>query len=92
MKRTEWWLKLKPPIRAWLIANDALPAEFILEITRASGLTESAAYCASEQQPTPGLHIDDDAVGGKETLADREIPDPAAPSSCATVGSREGGR
>ena len=63
----QWWPKLKPATRAWLIENngDAIPAELIEEIAAAGGAADLT-----------GAQLADAAVDWVEAVANDEQPAP----------------
>ena len=78
MSIEQWWPKLKPSTREWLIDNngDAVPAEVLREIEDAGGAAASGAWWVGESGPS-GFYFSDaavdwiEAVGNGETPADR---------------------
>lgn len=76
MEIEEWWSKLTPTTREWLIENngDAVPAEILEEITRAAGAAAGDAWWVGERsdgEPT-GFTLSDEAIDWIETTANDE--------------------
>lgn len=79
MNIDEWWPKLKPSTRAWLIENngDALPAEVVAEIASAGGPVSSDAWWVGQGGPS-GLYMPDAAIDWIEAVANGEVPERGA--------------
>ena len=77
MSMEQWWPKLKPSTREWLIENngDAVPAEVVLEITKAGGVVSSGAWWVGESGPSV-LYFSDEAVDWIDEVGNGEIPKP----------------
>jgi hypothetical protein len=74
MINEQWWSRLKPATRAWLIDNngDAVPDDVATEVATAGGPV--AAEVAAENGPQPGLFYPDDIVDWVEEIANDEDP------------------
>jgi len=68
-----WWPKLEPSTRQWLIAHngEALPAEVVAEIRRAGGSVASDASSVDDGT-APGSFLPDAAVDWIEAAANEE--------------------
>ncbi len=75
MSIADWWPKLQPSTRDWLIANngDAVPAAMVVEITEAVGPDTSDEWVG--QDGPAGLYLSDAAVDWIEAVANEETPD-----------------
>jgi hypothetical protein len=71
----QWWPKLKPSTREWLIENngDALPPDIIVEITAAGGSTSSDASRIGDSDSS-GFYISDEESDWIEAVANGETP------------------
>ncbi len=80
MSIEQWWPKVKPSTREWLIENngDALPAEIVADVTWAGGSITSDAWWVGQTGPT-GFFISDEATDWIEEIANNE--DPETPTS-----------
>ena len=69
----EWWPRLSPETREWLIANngDAVPARVVEEITRAGGAVATDAHRVGHSGPVG--HLSDDVVDWVEAVANGEL-------------------
>lgn len=77
MSMEQWWPKLEPSTRDWLIANngDAVPPEVVAEISRAGGAVASDAWWVGESGPS-AFWFSDAAVDWIEAVANGEPPKP----------------
>ncbi len=77
MTMEQWWPRLKPSAREWLIANngDAVPAEMVTEITNAGGDVAGDAWWVGQSGPS-GFYFSDEAVDWIEAVANGETPEP----------------
>ena len=68
-----WWPRLQPSTRQWLIAHngEALPAEVAAEIRRSGGTAVSDASSVDEGSATHS-HLPDDAIDWIEAVANEE--------------------
>ena len=68
-----WWPKLQPSTRQWLIAHngEALPAEVAAEIRRVGGTAVRDASSVDEGSATRS-HLPDDAIDWIEAVANEE--------------------
>lgn len=76
MNIEQWWPKLKPLTREWLIENngDAVPAEVVVEIAEAGGKVDSDdAWWVGERGPS-GFYFSDEAVDWIEAVGNGEAP------------------
>jgi hypothetical protein len=73
MKMLEWWRKVDPEVRAWLIAHngEALDQNVIAGITAAGGDVTSNAWWIGEDNPT-GIYLSDEAIDWIEAAANGE--------------------
>ena len=71
----QWWPKLQPGTRDWLIANngDAVPATIVDEIAQAGGPAKSDPWWVEDDGST-GLLIPDEAIDWIEEIANNEKP------------------
>ena len=76
MSLEQWWPKLKPSTREWLIDNngDAVPAAVLGEIKDAGGSVASGAWWVGENGPS-GFHFSDEAVDWIDAVGNGETPD-----------------
>lgn len=76
MSIEQWWPKLKPSTRDWLIENngDAVPAEVLDEIEAAGGSVASAAWWVGENGPA-GFYFSDEAIDRIEAVGNGETPE-----------------
>ncbi|MDQ0679828.1 hypothetical protein QFZ30_003210 [Arthrobacter pascens] len=72
MNIDQWWPKLKPSTRAWLIENngDVLLAEVVAEIASVGG-------SVSQSGPS-GFYLSDAATDWIEAVANGEVPEGGA--------------
>ena len=68
-----WWPKLQPSTRQWLIAHngEALPPEVAAEVRRAGGTLATDASSVDESGAT-GSFLPDDAIDWIEAVANEE--------------------
>lgn len=80
MSIEQWWPKVRPLTREWLIENngDALPAHIVAEVAAAGGSITSDAWWVGQSGPS-GFFISDEAADWIEEIANGEDPD--TPSS-----------
>jgi hypothetical protein len=73
----QWWPKLKPSTREWLVENngDAVQAELVVEITEAGGSVASDAWWVGESGPS-GFYFSDEATDWIEAVGNGEAPEP----------------
>ncbi|WP_406633567.1 hypothetical protein [Pseudarthrobacter quantipunctorum] len=71
----QWWTKLQPSTRQWLINNngDQVPAAIVAEIAEAGGPASDDSWWASQDE-TPGHCFPDDAIDWVEATANEEEP------------------
>jgi hypothetical protein len=76
MSFEQWWSKVKPTTREWLIENngDAVPPEIVAEITAAGGSINSDSWWVGQSGPS-GFYISDEAADWIEAVANGETPD-----------------
>jgi hypothetical protein len=76
MNIDQWWPKLKPSTRAWLIENngDAVSAEVVAEIASVGGSAASDAGWVGQSSPS-GFYLSDDATDWIEAVANGELPE-----------------
>lgn len=76
MSLEQWWPKLKPSTRDWLIDNngDGTPAGVVAEIIAAGGAIASDAWWVGRSGPS-GFHFSDAAVDWIEAIANGEAPE-----------------
>lgn len=74
MGNEQWWSKLEPATREWLIANngDAVPERVAAEVAAAGGPV--AAAPAGEDDTLPGLFYRDEILDWVEETANTEDP------------------
>ena len=79
MNIDQWWPKLKPSTRAWLIENngDVLPAEVAAEIASVGGSVSSDASWVGQSGPS-GSYLSDVATDWIEAVANGEVPEGGA--------------
>ena len=80
MSIEQWWPRLSPETRGWLIEHngEALPTDVLNELARFGGEPTSETWWVGEQGPD-GLYLSDDAVDWIEAVANSE--DPTAPDN-----------
>lgn len=71
----QWWPKLKPTTREWLIENngDEVPAEVVAEIAEAGGPVSSDPWWVG--QGGPDRCLPDEATDWIEAVANGEKPE-----------------
>ena len=71
----QWWTKLQPSTRQWLINNngDQVPAAIVAEIAEAGGPASDDSWWAGQNE-TPGHYFPDDAIDWVEAAANEEEP------------------
>jgi len=76
MSIEQWWPKLKPSTRDWLVENngDAVPAEVIVEITETGGSVALDEWWVGESGPS-GFYFSDEATDWIEAVANGEAPE-----------------
>ena len=69
----QWWTKLQPSTRQWLINNngDQVPAAIVAEIAEAGGPASDDSWWAGQDE-TPGHYFPDDAIDWVEDTANDE--------------------
>ena len=72
MSIEQWWPRLKPSTREWLLENngDEVPAEVVAEIAEAGGPVASDPWWVG--QSTPGFYLPDEATDWIEAVANGE--------------------
>jgi hypothetical protein len=72
----QWWPRLKPSTRDWLIENngDVVPEEIVTEITHAGGMVTSHEWWVGEIDPS-GFYFSDEAADWIEAVANDETPE-----------------
>ncbi len=75
MSLDEWWPKLQPETRDWLVANngDVIPPHVRDEIITVAGPITADAWWVGEDSPS-GLQLCDAAVDWVEDFANGEDP------------------
>ncbi|MBT8162682.1 MULTISPECIES: hypothetical protein [Arthrobacter] len=73
MDMAQWWPRLKPSTREWLIGNngDVVPAEVIAEIADVGGQPDSDASWVGRSGPS-GFYLSDEAVDWIEAVGNGE--------------------
>jgi hypothetical protein len=73
MSIEQWWTKLQPSTREYLIENngDKVPPVVVAEIAEAGG-PDSADSWWADQNGTPGHYFPDDAIDWVEAIANDE--------------------
>ncbi len=81
MSIEQWWPKLRPPTREWLIENygDAVSAEVVAEITAAGGAITSDGWWVGQSGPS-GFYISDEGVDWIEAIGGDEDREPSSAS------------
>jgi len=76
MSIEQWWPKLKPSTREWLVENngDVVPVDIVAEITDAGGSVASDAWWVGESSPS-GFNFADEAADWIEAVANGEAPE-----------------
>ena len=71
----QWWTKLQPSTRQWLINNngDVVPAAVVSEIAEAGGPAGDDSWWASQDE-TPRHYFPDDAIDWVQATANEEEP------------------
>ena len=77
MSIEQWWPRLKPSTREWLVENngDAVPTELVVEIAEAGGTGASDDWWVGERGPS-GFYFSDEAVDWIEAVGNGEVPEP----------------
>ncbi len=77
MSIEQWWPKLAPATRDWLIENNggAVPAEMVVEITQAGGVVDSEAWWSGEYRARD-FYFSDEGVDWIEAVGNGEVPEP----------------
>ncbi|MCB5280292.1 hypothetical protein QK292_10115 [Arthrobacter sp. AL08] len=77
MSIEQWWPKLAPATRDWLIENNggAVPAEMVAEITQAGGVVDSGAWWSGEYR-AGDFYFSDEGVDWIEAVGNGEVPEP----------------
>jgi hypothetical protein len=72
----QWWPKLSPSTREWLVENngDAVAAEVVIEITQAGGSVVSDAWWVGASHPS-GFYFSDEGVDWIEAVGNGEVPE-----------------
>lgn len=75
MSIEQWWPKLKPSTREWLIDNngDAVPAEILGEIEGAGGSVSTGGWWVGENGPS-GFYFSDEAIDWIDAVGNGETP------------------
>lgn len=73
MSIEQWWGKLRPATREWLIANngDLVPAAVVAEIAGAGGPASTDSWWTG-QDGAPGHYFPDEAIDWVEATANDE--------------------
>lgn len=73
MGDAQWWLRLEPATREWLIANngDAVPERVATEVAVAGG---PVAESTGDHDTQPGLFYPDEILDWVEEIANTEDP------------------
>ena len=76
MNIEQWWPKLTPATRDWLIENngDEVPAGIVAEIEDAGGPVNSEAMWADDDSGAPGFYFADAVVDWIDAVANDEQP------------------
>ncbi|MET4591597.1 hypothetical protein ABIA70_003221 [Arthrobacter sp. 754] len=76
MSIEQWWPKLKPATREWLMQNngDAVPAGIVSEIADAGGNIDSSAWWVGQSDGS-GFYFSDQAIDWIEAVANGETPE-----------------
>ena len=76
MSMEQWWPKLKPSTRDWLIENngDAVPAGILGEIEDAGGSVAAGDWWVGESGPS-GFYFSDEAIDWIDAVGNGETPD-----------------
>ena len=71
----QWWTKLQPSTRQWLINNngDQVPEAIEAEIAEAGGPASDDSWWAGQDETT-GHYFPDDAIDWVEAAANEEEP------------------
>jgi hypothetical protein len=75
MNIEEWWPKLRPATRDWLIEHNGeeIPSSVLSEITEVAGAMSSGTSWIGENSPS-GVLLSDEAVDWIEEVANNENP------------------
>ncbi len=75
MSIEQWWPRLTPETRGWLIEHngEALPTDVLNELARVGAEMTREAWWVGEHRPD-GLHLSDDAVDWIDAVANGEDP------------------
>ncbi len=75
MSIEQWWTKLQPSTREWLIDNngDVVPAAVVAEIAGVGGPASDDSWWA-DQSGAPGHYFPDEAIDWVEATANEEKP------------------
>ncbi len=75
MNIEQWWPRLKPSTREWLIENngDEIPTATVAEIAEAGGPLATDPWWV--RQSALGLHFPDDTTDWIEAVANEEEPE-----------------
>ncbi|SDK46146.1 hypothetical protein SAMN04487913_101307 [Arthrobacter sp. ok362] len=78
MSNEQWWSKLQPATREWLIANNgaAVPERVANEVAAVGGPV--AVKQAGEDDTQPGLFYPDEILDWVEEIANNEDPEDSA--------------
>jgi len=76
MEIDDWWSRLEPESREWLIDNngDAVRGDIVAEIAQLGGMTASGAWWVGEDGPS-GFYLSDRAIDWVEAKANDEDTD-----------------
>ena len=76
MEIDDWWSRLEPESREWLIDNngDAVRGDIVAEIAQLGGMTASGAWWIGEDGPS-GFYLSDRAIDWVEAKANGEDTD-----------------
>ena len=76
MSIEQWWPKLQPSTREWLIQNNgnAVPADIVAGITEAGGRVDGDEWWVGQGEGS-GFCFSDRAIDWIETVANDETPE-----------------
>lgn len=76
MSIEQWWPKLQPSTREWLIRNngDAVPPGIVHEITDAGGIVDGGEWWVGQGDGS-GFYFSDRAIDWIEAVANDETPE-----------------
>ncbi|PTT69576.1 hypothetical protein [Arthrobacter sp. HMWF013] len=76
MSIEQWWPKLQPSTREWLIRNngDAVPPGIVAEIKDAGGIVDGGEWWVGQGEGS-GFFFSDRAIDWIEAVANDEMPE-----------------